>query len=679
MTDVAKAPSSPVNRTAKWSVLLLAFVHFGSMPCNVSGTESVETLPPGAVQRFGSGRFHVKGLANQIQLSADGNLIFAQSRTELVVLNRESGRLINDIRLQPGRGSVKKIASSNNGQWLAIAITDESAAFGESDRIVLLNTETKQRKVLRAIGLRSPVLFLKFSPDQKTFLAGTDGDGLIFWNLETGEEIPKPNVSTQLITAAAFSPDGTMLMVMGENISLRWKWQSRERPVQLTQHVQLSPSILEYSPDGKWILVGYPSADGLQVLNANTGASAWSIQSNKKQSNPVSSIAFTNDNRFVAVPIFHSNNVELWDLEARRKVGSFPCWRPITVAISNDRRWVVAAGDNSKVTVFNFDTHRAVNIQPDGHDSWVTKVRFTRDEQSLASASYDGSVIVWNVASGIETARLAHGQGNLVTGLAVAPDGGLIVTSTLVDRTMRVWKRTTQQFVMNQKRQLKDVADWYDIKFSADGSRFATWENSGHLFWWNASDGKLIETLTTTLPDANGENAGNLDDDRPSGQLSAEANRLMVAFGGRLYDFDTTFGTVKHQVDLKGLNDAILLAPDGKSIASTSFPTDSNRDDIIVKVQEFPTLNLIRKFTVRGVTQVRMAFSPNSQLLAYSGNRTQTMIEIMNLKTGQVSARITNVPQFALLQFSPSGKRLVSAHSDSTMILWDLAKFAVKE
>lgn len=679
MTVVAKEPRCVVvNQRSKRLIALIAVLHFALIIGKLRSDEPNEPLPQGALQRFGTGRFHVKGLANQVELSADGNVIFVQSGSELVVLNRESGRVINDIRFQPGRGSVKKIASSTDRQWLAIAITDENAAFGESDRIVLLNTESKQRKVLRSNGLRRPVLFLKFSADKKTILAGTDGDGLIFWNLDTGDEIPKSSVTTQNIDAAAFSPDGTMLTVMGENISLRWKWQSKERPAVLAQHVQLRPSTLEYSPDGKWILVGYHAADGVRVLNALTGELAVSIQPNKKQLNPVSCIAFTKDSRFVAVPMIALNSVELWDLESKRKVGSFPCWRPRTVDISQDRRWLVAAGEGLKLTVFDFETRRAVNFQADGHDSWVTKIRFSRDGQTMASASYDGSVIVWDVATGTETARLSHGQGNLVTGLAISPDGGLIVTSTVADRTLRVWKRTAQQFVMNQKRQLKDGANWYDIKFSSDGSRFATWDSGCHLFWWNASDGKLMEALSTTLPDSDVDHAGNPNDGVPSGQLSADATRLMLAFGGSLYDFDTKFGTMNRQVELKGMNDAILLAPDGKSIASTSYPTDSNSDKAIVKVQEFPTLNLIHQFTVRGVTQIRMAFSPNSQFLAYSGNRSHTMIEIINLKTGQISARIADLPQFTLLQYSPNGKRLISAHS-STMIFWDLAKFAVKD
>ena len=675
MTDAAEEQTVPANPSSKWIVALVAVVHFVSAACCLEGKEPDDALPRGALQRFGSGRFHVKGNATQVQLSMDGSLIFAQSGGELVVMNRESGRTVNDVRLQPGRGNVGRIASSSDGQWLAIAITDEKAMLEESCRIVLLNTETRQRKVLRSSGLSSTVLFLKFSPDNKTLLAGTDGHGLVFWNLETADEIVLPPVSTQLISAAAFSPDGTMLMVLGENVFLRWKWQSKERPVSLAQHVQMRPSLLEYSPNGKWVLAGYPSADGLYVLNAMTGESAWSLQPSKNSVNPVTSMAFTKDGRFVAIPVTELNRVDLWDLESRRKVGSLPCWRPRTVAISRDQRWLITAGDSSKVTVFDFDTRRAVNIEADGHDGWVTKVRFARDGRSMASASYDGSVIVWDVATGVPSARLAHGQGNLVTGLAMSPDGGMIVTSTLADRTMRVWKRTTQQFVMNQKRQLKENANWFDIKFSPDGSRFVTWDSGCHIFWWNSSDGKLLEALTTTLP----EGRADQDDAGPSGQLSADASRLIVAAGGHLHDFDTKSGTLQHQVELNGLNDAIVLAPDGKSIASTSIAPESNGENVIVKVQEFPSLSLLQQFTVRGVSRVRMAFSPDSQFLACSGNPSHTMIEIMNLKTGQVSARITEVPQFALLQFSPSGKRLISAHSDSTMILWDLTKFAIND
>jgi WD40 repeat protein len=391
-----------VRRCTKllFSVMIVLFFFFAEQ--TTLGTDLDDVLPRGAIQRFGSGRFHVKGMANRIEVSADGELIFVQGGSDLIVMDRESGRVIDDVRFQPGRGSIGKIASSSDKKLLAIAVTDFNAGPAESYRIVVINTQTRQRKVLRSKGRRSSVLFLKISSDHQFIVAGSDTDGLRFWNLETAEEISRPAITTQIIYAAAFSPDGKTLTAMGEDITLQWKWQTDEKPIQLTQHGQIRPSVLEYSPDGFWMLAGYHAADGLQVLHAANGESAWTLHINEKLINSVSHMAFTNDSRFVAVPMFANNRVDLWDLQSRRKVSSYPCWRPKTVAITPDGRWLIAAGEGSKVTVFDFATRRAVNIRSDGHDvisdsSKERQTGMTFDSRETVNASRRGTAVAISV------------------------------------------------------------------------------------------------------------------------------------------------------------------------------------------------------------------------------------------------------------------------------------------
>ena len=677
-------PSGNLFHSAQWWIRLVICAVAFALTGDALNADSAATLPKGALQQLGSGRFHVNGTASQVEVSADGSLIFVQSGSELVVLDRESGRVIEDVRHQPGRGSIWRIASSQDSKLLAIAITDFNARPAESFRVVVLNTQTRQRKVLRSKGRRSPVLFLKISPDHQFIVAGTETDGLRFWNLESGEEIPRPAITTQIIHVAAFSPDGKTLTVMGEDITLQWKWQTDEKPIQLTQHSQMRPAVLEYSPDGSWMFVGYHEADGLRVLHAGNGESAWSLQLNRKLINPVYHMAFTNDSRFIAVPMSGNNSVDLWDLQTRRKVGSFLCWEPRTVAMTQDGRWLVAGGQGSKVTVFDFATRRAMNTLPDGHDSWVTKIRFTKDGQSLVSASDDGSAIVWEVRTGQPASRLSHGQGNLVSGLAVSPDADQIVTSTFHDQTMRFWKRVNDRYVLRHKRTLKQDSNWFDIRFAPDGQRFATWDSSRHLCWWNALDGKLLENLPITLPRVEFDPLQDNNDLIPTGQFTADATRLNVVLAGTLFGFDTKTGEQNQEIELKGFNDAIQFSPDGKSLVSTSFPQESDsrsdlHQDVIIRLHEYPSLKIIQQITLPDIGRVGMAFSPDSNILACSGNRSQTMIDLINLKTGQVTGRIEGVPHFVLLQFSPDGKRIATAHSNSTIILWDLSRFPAKE
>src|SRR5690606_32786731 len=61
---------------------------------------------------------------------------------------------------------------------------------------------------------------------------------------------------------------------------------------------------------------------------------------------------------------------------------------------------------------------------PSGHEGVVHDVRFAPDGQSLASAGADGTIRIWELASG-RVQRVLRGHGDKVWRLAFAPNGTL--------------------------------------------------------------------------------------------------------------------------------------------------------------------------------------------------------------------------------------------------------------
>jgi WD40 repeat protein len=59
----------------------------------------------------------------------------------------------------------------------------------------------------------------------------------------------------------------------------------------------------------------------------------------------------------------------------------------------------------------------------------------------IVSASDDGTVRIWDVASG-ETRHILSGHTDAVAGCAVAPDGTWIVSASQ-DATLRIWDPAT--------------------------------------------------------------------------------------------------------------------------------------------------------------------------------------------------------------------------------------------
>jgi WD40 repeat protein len=78
-----------------------------------------------------------------------------------------------------------------------------------------------------------------------------------------------------------------------------------------------------------------------------------------------------------------------------------------------------------------------------GHAANVTSLAFSPDGSRLASGSLDGTVKLWDVATGQEVLTLT-GHNGPVTGVAFAPDHqGRWLASCGDDGSVRVWEANT--------------------------------------------------------------------------------------------------------------------------------------------------------------------------------------------------------------------------------------------
>jgi cytochrome c len=123
-----------------------------------------------------------------------------------------------------------------------------------------------------------------------------------------------------------------------------------------------------------------------------------------------------------------------------------------------------------------------------GHDAAVNDIAFLPGGRAI-SASDDGTLAIWDLAGERRTARLT-GHSGKVAAIATTPDGRRAASAGW-DRTVRVWDLESGAQV--QELPARDNVN--AVQFSPDGAKILAGNSDGSIQIWRATDGNQLALL----------------------------------------------------------------------------------------------------------------------------------------------------------------------------------------
>jgi WD40 repeat protein len=393
---------------------------------------------------------------------------------------------------------------------------------------------------------------------------------------------------------AAFSPDGKTLALSAGWLENDRRVEIREvSSLRLLRSFKLSELALDIQFDGQGKRLAF--LENYTIFRAFDLQRGEALGAFKSPLATASAFAFRPDGEEIALgapsgsirtargPIINSENIlpgpppksEAWCVAFLSDGGS--------IAVGYDHE---DGQEHDTLRLLGLNNQKAKSLA--GHDSTVMALAIGRDGRILATAGYDGTVRLWEAATG----RLQHvlkGHSAPVRALALSPDGARVVSAGS-DLSVKVWRvsdATLERTWHAHDSLIRSVA------FSRDGGLLLTAAQDLTIKMWNPGDGRLIRTV----------NAGASVQGiacSPDGTLLASADEGNLV---QLWQLPT--GTlVKTLSGHSAKVRCVAFSPDGKTLASGGEDKVVRLWNVVAgqELLEFPVEDFVNglAFDVRG-------------------------------------------------------------------------------
>ncbi|MEI5528082.1 hypothetical protein WB401_44630 [Streptomyces brasiliscabiei] len=297
-----------------------------------------------------------------------------------------------------------------------------------------------------------------------------------------------------------------------------------------------------------------------------------------------------------------------------------------------------------------------------GHDSWVSSAVFAPDGRTLASAGDDGTIRLWDVRDPRAPRTLGApltGHDGTIFLIAFSPDGRTLA-SVGEDRTVRLWDVSDPARATALGAPLTGhSAPVRAVAFSPDGKTLATGGDDNTIRLWDVADPHDPESLGTALK-GHTSLVHSLAFS-PDGRTLASGSSDNTV---RLWDVARPRRASALGAPLTGHTGpvwSVAFSPDGRLLAAAS--ADSTASLWNVADPAFPS-QVGEPLSGASGEMFALGFSPDGRTLATG--------------SGDSKVRLWSVPTSDMVGrggvFRPDGRVLATAGRDGRIRLWNVAR-----
>ena len=347
--------------------------------------------------------------------------------------------------------------------------------------------------------------------------------------------------------------------------------------------------------------------------------------------------------------------------------------RVTCLVTSHDGKRVATASGDGTIVVWDV-VCGTILLEWLAHEQCVNALALSPDSRRLLSAGCDHSLVAWAIDTGVQKAAELRGHTDCVSACTWSPDGGLIA-SVSKDGMVCVWDGSTfrQRDMMKLSLDLEEDRPFEpqaQVQFSPD-ARYLGWISGFDCWIWRPLMGGSKPKRLRSHPESRGDvytfafvfDPGSRCIATTHANLACDPDPCVV----RIWDVDTgaaldvLFGQSEPATK-------IAFSPDGIFLMSTW-------DDGSARVWDIESGKLIRLFKAAEFGTARAGLFPGRECMIATGTHLGGQVRLWRIDDGScVGEFACHVGKITHIAFSADGKFLISADCEGMVHIQRLSE-----